>query len=144
MEYQKRKISILLPLKKQGESLEIFFQKRSADAPTLPGYFGFWGGGAEGDETAEQALGREMREELGFDVAGKNIQFFNHYEFLRSVKDVYLFWPDGSWEGSLVIGEGDYGRWFSLEEALKSDKIILEDKVVLNDLERELLQRPIC
>jgi 8-oxo-dGTP pyrophosphatase MutT (NUDIX family) len=143
MSEQKRKISILLPVKRREGVLEVYMQKRSADAPTLPNYFGFWGGGAEGNENAEQVLQREVKEEMGLEIRMEDVACFNHYEFLRSVKDVYLFWPEDGWENSIVIGEGDYGKWFSLEEALVSQQIILEDKVVLNDLERKLLQKPI-
>lgn len=42
-----------------------------------------------------------------------------------------------------MIGEGDYGKWFTVKEATGADNIILEDKVILNDLERKLLHKPI-
>ena len=140
---EKRKISLLLPIRRKGEALFVYLQKRSATAKTLPNYFGFWGGGAEKNESSEQTLLREIQEELGFKLDLKETQFFNHYEFLRSVKDVYLFEPQDNWEQSLVIGEGDYGKWFSTQEALMKTDIIFEDKVVINDLERILLQKPI-
>jgi len=39
--------------------------------------FGFFGGGIEGEETPEQALKREIKEELGFDITDFN--FFKRY-----------------------------------------------------------------
>ena len=136
---EKRKISILLPIRQENSALFIYLQKRSATMKSLPNYFGFWGGGAEGDETAEQTLFREMREEMGIEFDRKQVEFFNHYEFLRSTKDTYLFRPEVAWEDSIVVGEGDYGKWFSTREALERTDIIFEDKVIINDLERFLL-----
>lgn len=139
----KRLISILLPIRLQDDRLSVFLQKRSADAKTLPNYFGFWGGGCEEGETPEQGLMREVKEELGVDLALVEVELFNHYEFLRSIKNVYVLRPQAHWEDDHVIGEGDYGQWFFTEEALERTDIIFEDKVVLNDLERRLLKKPL-
>lgn len=109
----------------------------------LPNYFGFWGGGAENNETPEEALLREIKEELALDLDMASVNFFNRYEFLRSIKSTYIFEPHAGWEEAAVIGEGDYGQWFTTEEALDSEKIIFEDKVVINDLERTFLGKAI-
>lgn len=109
----------------------------------LPNHFAFWGGGCEEGETPEQGLVREAKEELGIDLDSKQAELFNHYEFLGSIKNVYLFTPEKDWEKSHVIGEGDYGQWFRISEALQREDIILEDKVVLNDLERTLSKESI-
>ena len=123
--------------------MEIYLQRRSVDAKVLPNHYGFWGGGAENSETAEEALKREIREEMGIELDMKKVSLFNHYEFLRSTKDAFLFRPDEGWENKIIIGEGDYGKWFKLEEALENKEIIFEDKVVLNDLDRIILNGPI-
>ncbi len=46
----------------------------------------------------------------------------------------------GFWGGGC---EGDYGKWFTVAEALDRNDIIFEDKVVLQDLERMFLQQPV-
>ncbi|MFA5184292.1 MAG: NUDIX domain-containing protein [Patescibacteria group bacterium] len=138
----KRRISILIPLKQEADKIFIYLQKRSKDMERLPNFFGFWGGGLESEESAEQALVREIKEELGIDIDMDKVRSFNRYEFLRSIKNIYLFEPGKDWDDSLTIGEGDYGRWFSTEEALARPDIILEDKTVINDLERILLKKP--
>ncbi|MEK7097246.1 MAG: NUDIX domain-containing protein [Patescibacteria group bacterium] len=140
---QKRKISIFLPIKYNEDELMVYLQKRSADMEKLPNYFGFWGGGAEGDETAEEALIREIKEEMSFDININQVELFNIYEFIRSTKSIFVFKPEDGWENKIVIGEGDYGRWLTASEALRLDSMILEDKVVINDLERILLKKPI-
>lgn len=137
----KRKISILIPLKLEANRIFVYLQKRSADMERLPGFFGFWGGGIEAGESAEQALIREIKEELGIDIEMDKVRLFNRYEFFRSIKNIYLLEPGKNWDDSLTIGEGDYGRWFSTEEALARPDIILEDKTVINDLERDLLKK---
>lgn len=135
---------MFLPVRREGGGLLVYLQKRAADAERIPNYFGFWGGGADGDETPEQALVREVREEMGLEIDLKQVSLFSHYEFLGSTKDVFLFEPEDGWEESIVIGEGEYGKWFPTEEALKRSDIIFEDKVVINDLERRLLKKPIA
>jgi len=110
---------------------------------TLPNYFCCFGGGADENETPEQALIREVKEELNFDIDISMVEHFNHYEFLRAIVDVYIFRAYDGWEKSVVIGEGDYGQWFSSEEIFKRDDIIFQDKVIINDLERKLLNKKI-
>ena len=139
----KRLISILLPIRIKDGEVSVFLQKRSADMKVLPSYFGFWGGGCEHSETPEQGLIRETREELGIELDIKMVGLFNHYEFLESIKNVFTFTPENDWEKNHKIGEGDYGQWFRADEALSRNDIILEDKVILNDLKRRLLKKPI-
>lgn len=139
----KRSGSILIPYKKQSDGIEVYLQKRSATMKTLPNYFGFWGGGLENNETPEAALVREVKEELDIDLDLSTVELFNRYEFLRSIKHVYIFEATDDWDQKIKVGEGDFGKWFLLEDAFKFDKIIFEDKVILNDLERIILQKSI-
>lgn len=140
---QKRIHSILLPIKKSDSDLLLYMQKRSEANKVLPGYFGFWGGGAELGETPEQALLREVKEEMGLDINISEVKFFCYYEFLKSTKNIFVLEVSDGWENSIKIGEGDYRKWFSLTEALQNNKIIFEDKVVINDLERFYLGKSI-
>ena len=47
-----------------NDQKEILLQHRSKDALRLPDYWAFFGGGIEGEETPEQAIAREILEEL--------------------------------------------------------------------------------
>jgi len=141
--FHKRVISIFLPIRVYGGEMSVFLQKRSEDMQVLPNHFGFWGGGCEEGETSEQGLIREVKDELGIDLDMSAVERFNHYEFLESIKNVFIYTPEGAWETNLIVGEGDYGKWFTITEALDRDDIILEDKVVLNDLERRILKKKI-
>ncbi len=142
MNKPKRNLAILIPYKKNGDSLEVYLQKRSPEQ-VLPNYFGFWGGGFEDGETAEMAVAREIKEELGLDLDFTKVQFFGRYEFLRNIQSIFLMEVVDGWEKDVVIGEGEYGQWLMLEEAFLSPIIIYENKVVLNDLERQMLNKPI-
>ena len=62
-----RRSSALVPTDSLGW---VLLQHRTEDAPTWPGYWGLFGGGAEEGETPSEALVREVREETGFDASG--------------------------------------------------------------------------
>lgn len=128
----KRKISILIPYKVVENEILVYLQKRSKDAKRLPDYFGFFGGGAENDENPEQALQREMNEEIGFVPTGYH--FFKKYEFEKSTKNIFILEVPSGFEEKITILEGEYGKWFSRQEVLDEVKLIDEDKLVLQEL----------
>ena len=129
---EKRVISILVPYQIRDGVISVFLQKRSDTAQRLPGYFGFFGGGREGDENPDQTLRREIMEELKFVPEG--YQHLGKYEFERSIKDIYFLEVDDDFERRITILEGDYGRYFNETDALNEQKLIEEDKAVLRDL----------
>lgn len=127
----KRKISILIPYINNLDTISIYLQKRSKDAKVLPDHFGFFGGGLEGNESPEEALRREIKEELNF--VPKGYIHFKKYEFEHSVKDIFLFETDSNFEQQVTILEGQYGKWFTVHEAMHEPKLIGEDKLVVSD-----------
>ncbi len=128
----KRKISILIPYISTGNDILAYLQKRSKDAKRLPDYFGFFGGGAEGDENPEQTLRREMKEEINFVPEG--FIHFKKYEFDQSVKDIYILEVDDNFGDKITVLEGEYGKWFTEQEAINEPKLIDEDKLVLTEV----------
>ena len=142
---QKRITALFIPYTLENGVIKIFLQKRSLIVKRIPGYFGFWGGHAEDNETPEENLKREVKEELNVDIDLNDVVFFNKYEFLRKIKYTFLFKTTESWSETVTVEkeEGDYGQWFTTEEALNLDKFIFEDKMIVTDLERVLLDKPI-
>lgn len=132
----KRKISILIPYKKVGNDILVFLQKRAKDAKRLPDWFGFWGGGAENNENPEETLKREIKEELNIDVG--DYSYFGKYEFYKSIKDFYFLEVGNDFESKITVLEGEYGKFFSQEEIMNEERLILEDKTVLNDFYRAI------
>lgn len=136
---EKNSISILVPYKIEGQKVLVYMQMRSQDQK-LSGHFGFFGGHAEKNENPEQTLEREIKEELNIKLISSNYSLFNRYEFLRSFKYVFLFEPRSDWEDLVVVSEGKYGKWLDTREAVKLENIIFEDKVVLDNVQKVLLQ----
>ncbi len=132
IEQPKRLISILIPYHRNGDKFLVFLQKRSKDAKILPDFFGFFGGGAENGENPEKALQREMMEEISFIPSG--YIYLREYEFPRSIKSIYYLEVGDEFEKQIEIKEGEYGKYFTEDEALNEPKLIEEDKIVLRDL----------
>ena len=128
----KRKISILIPYILKENAISVYLQKRSKDAKRLPDYFGFFGGGAEGNENPEEALRREMKEEISFIPEGYT--HFKKYNFEQSIKEIFLLKTSISFEQKITILEGEYGRWFTEQETLSESKLIGEDKLILGEV----------
>lgn len=133
---QKRKISSLIPYKVKNGKILVYLQKRSSDMKVLPDFFGFWGGGAENDENPEEALQREIKEEMDF--VPSNYEHFGVYEFEGSIKNFFILEVDDAFEDNITVLEGDYGTWFNEKEAEEEQKLIEKDKIVLRDFYKKI------
>lgn len=94
----------------------------------LPGHWGLFGGAADGGETPEEALRRELEEELAF--CPKRVEWFTEALFilpLPSGEVVHGMWyvvPVTAGEvGSMVLGEGAGMALYSLPQLLALEKI---------------------
>ncbi|MDD4662079.1 MAG: NUDIX domain-containing protein [Candidatus Pacebacteria bacterium] len=129
---EKRKVSTIAPYKIENGIVSIFFQKRSKDAKRYPGLFGFFGGGAEGNESPEETLLREVKEEL--DYIPSNLDYFGKYEMPVSVVDVFITKVEEDFEEKIKILEGDYGIWFNKNDFEKNIDLMAEDVKLFKDL----------
>lgn len=127
----KRKVSILIPYYTENEKVLVFLQKRAPDAKRLPGFYGFFGGGIEIDESIEAGLEREIKEELGINISGYS--HFAHYEFYGSIMDVFTIQVDKDFPNKIIVNEGEYGKFFSYGDVLVNQQIINQDKLVLTN-----------
>jgi 8-oxo-dGTP pyrophosphatase MutT (NUDIX family) len=114
---KKRPVASYLPYRKLGDTYEFYLQMRSAGAKTNPGLFGLFGGGIEADETAEEALMREIMEELRF--TPREFQYFSRYETANSVLDLFIEEAQQDLESNVEVHEGDYGKFISYPELQK-------------------------
>lgn len=72
-----RNVSLLLLF---DEKKRILLQHRTDDAPRLAGYWAFFGGGIEKGETPEDAVRREIMEELEYELVNPNLVMVQDFE----------------------------------------------------------------
>ena len=127
----KRKISSLIPYKTKDNEIFVYMQKRAKDAKGLPDLFGFFGGGAEGNENPNEVLRREIKEELNFIL--ESFTHFKKYEFNDSIQDAFSLEVGDNFDKEVTVLEGDYGKWFSEKEVLSEPKFVEDDRFVLKE-----------
>ena len=110
----------------------ILLQHRTDDAFRLPGYWAFFGGGIEQGENPTEALRREIREELSYEVQGP--KFFLAQKVRDEENDItkYVF-VEQYQDQPLQLGEGQAMGWFSPEET-HGLKMIDHDRFVVEQV----------
>ena len=94
---------------------KILLQHRSDDSPRLPGYWAFFGGGIEGNETPSQTIIREADEELGYHLRKPVLVMVQ--ELRRGYKGkMYVFLEPYSPSQKINLKEGKDLGWFSINE----------------------------
>lgn len=131
-ESRKRDVSLLIPYTKKDGKLYVFLQKRTDDASKLPGYWAFFGGGLEIGERPEDALKREIKEEMDF--IPENFRLFKKYEFDNGIKHVFILEVNENFDKNITINEGDGGKFLDKDGTISEVKISDEDRLVLNDV----------
>ena len=133
-----RTIAVGLVWNRKGELL---FCRMSPDRGVFPGQWGFPGGGLEPGETMEQALVREMKEEIGVDVEDVRPAFFKdclHEKAfadgtVRQVYMIFLIFHCTAPQDELLLNDefAEY-RWVGEDEARRMEL----NEVTLDTLER--------
>lgn len=106
--------AVILILYKEKEK-KILFQRRDEHAPKYPNMWSLISGAIEVDESPEQALAREVKEELNYNVHDAKLLGTEE----RNGTKYYFAAPyDGS---ELTLREGDGIVWWPFDEALALD-----------------------
>lgn len=132
MKIRKRKAN-LIPFRRFGSSVEVYLSRRSKTAIQFPNMWSFWGGSIQDRESPEQALIREIKEELVYKPSP--------YKFLGIYHDIapnekYVFYTEvgDGFENEIEIKESQGGKFFSREEIKTLLNLVPGDEIVLNDL----------
>src|SRR2546426_574727 len=129
---ENRDVSILIPYQIKNEEVLIFLQKREKNKKALPGHFAFFGGKLEDGETPDQALEREIREELCF--TAKGYEFLGRYgDTVGGFANVYFLKIGDDFEKEIKVMEGEYGKFFSEKSILIEQMIADGDKNIIED-----------
>jgi NAD+ diphosphatase len=130
MEKDNRRQAVVAIIRKSDKFLLV---KRSGYVETGKGYWCPVSGGIVGDETQEEALRREVMEEVGLDVVAVKkictIPSHNNESMLH-------FWTTkiNSGEARITSNEATDLRWVTLEEMKKLSPIFEEDVRVIESL----------
>lgn len=132
MKIIKRKAN-LIPYCIVDNKVQFFLSHRSKTAKQYPDLWSFWGGGIEDGETAEQAVVREIFEELDWRL--DDFKFLGIYhDSMPNEKTIYFTKVGVDFEKQIEIREGQGGKFFTIDEIKSHEMIIPEDKKVLIDL----------
>ena len=117
----------------RNENNEIFITRRAADAH-MANKLEFPGGKIEMGETPEQAVVRELQEEVG--ITPQHLSLFEKLEYEFPDRHITLwFWLVERWEGEPWGKEGQPGEWMALV-GLNADDFPPANEPVIAKLKR--------
>lgn len=114
MSRETRLIRVAVGILKRGET--VLVAKRPPDKP-YSGYWEFPGGKIEQDESAEQALSRELHEELGVEVQSPQ-HLFDHQHAYPDKTVMLEMWLVTAFLGEPHSKENQEIRWVTFEDML--------------------------
>jgi 8-oxo-dGTP diphosphatase len=130
-----RDVSVFILFTSSGH---ILLQHRTDDAFRLPGYWAFFGGGIEKGENPTEALKREIREELSYQVQNPKFLLAQKVRDGENDNTKYVF-VEQYQDQPLQLGEGQAMGWFSPDET-HGLKMIDHDRFVVEQV-RDYLNR---
>jgi len=114
----------------------VLLHKRDMKVDHNPGLWAFFGGSSEGDETPQQTIVRELKEEIGVDVRIDQliplITYFNE----KYKRQSFIFYVISSLEKSeMKLGEGEDFDWVPLGQVFNY-KLTESSERSLKELQR--------
>jgi len=120
---------------------QVLLIKRKEKEDQFEGFWSIPGGGPENKETYEEALRREIKEEINCEIS--STIFFRSYFFKvnpnLSVRAIYFY---GKVQGDIVVNdEFSEHRWFDIEDIHNPKyKIAFNQRDILLDFKKDVIQ----
>lgn len=122
---QARSVSVILLY---DDKKRILLQHRDENIIILPGHWSFFGGAIDNGESPENAVKRETKEELEYDLADPKLIMTQ--TFSTEIHDItrYVYVEKYNSKHQLVLHEGQGMGWYNFSDIakLKVDKFDLE------------------
>ena len=132
MKIVKRKAN-LIPYRFIENHFEFYLSHRSKNAKQYPDNWSFWGGGIEENETPEDAMNREIQEELNWKPDEYKL-LGTYHDSMPNEKHIFFTKVNNDFENQIEIHESQGGKFFTIQNIETEDGIIFEDKKPLFDL----------
>jgi 8-oxo-dGTP diphosphatase len=108
-------IKLAVAIIQDPESRRLLLQHRDGKAPTEPNRWGMFGGSIEDGESPEEAMIRELHEEIGPVAASVHPRLVREY-LAESGKYRYVFLIELPMTAQIVLGEGQGYEWIHPED----------------------------
>lgn len=120
----------------RNSAKEIFITQRDASSH-MAGFWEFPGGKIESGETPEQAVIRELQEEVGIDAEAPVLLKTLEHRFPDRIITLYFFLVE-EWQGEPYGKEGQPKRWVKQSE-LKAEEFPPANEAIVNALKNSQL-----
>ena len=131
-----KRASVTIPLINYNNSLHILFEVRSKTLRTQPNEVCFPGGKIEEGETPEQALKREIEEELDTKIEVYDLIDTIEYDYPNFHLSMDCFWCE-TITGKLVLKEAEAAKWLSKDE-VESVRWLPADLTLVEKIRRSM------
>ena len=126
----KKNVGIII----ENDKGEILLQQRDDKVKLFPFCWTLFGGAMEEDESPEDAVKREIKEEIGLDISG--FTHFNNFQFGSIFQ--YIFYKNLNLDLSKInLNEGKDIRFFSFNE-IKDLKLAFNMKEIIDKFKKEI------